>query len=344
MKDKYITGEELLDVLCFAVPKSNILKGSTIVLDGFTGFTPVQNRLLKELLMTAERVIVTATMNEEKRSESLFALGHEMVDTLTKIAKECKVEIEDPICLYQKPVYRFREKTSLAFLEENAFRYTGRTFASEADGISIYHAKNPKEEINFVAQKIRRLVRTEGLHYREIAVITSDMESYSSSVENIFAKYNIPYFMDHKRSILLNSFVEFIRSLIDMAEQNFTYESVFRYLRTDLSNLNLEEVDLLENYCLALGIRGQKKWQETWIRRAKGMEEADLAVINSIRVKFMSEIEQIMSVIKKRSKTVEEVTIALYNFLVDKELQQKVKAYEDMFEKQGELALEKEYA
>ena len=344
LKDKYITGEELLDVLCFAVPKSNILKGSTIVLDGFTGFTPVQNRLLKELMMTAERVIVTATMNEEKRSESLFVLGHEMIDTLTKIAKECKVEVEDPVCLYQKPVYRFREKTSLAFLEENAFRYTGRTFASEADGISIYHAKNPKEEINFVAQKIRRLVRTEGLHYREIAVITSDMESYSSSVENIFAKYNIPYFMDHKRSILLNSFVEFIRSLIDMAEQNFTYESVFRYLRTDLSNLNLEEVDLLENYCLALGIRGQKKWQETWIRRSKGMDEADLAVINSIRVKFMSEIEQIMSVLKKRSKTVEEVTIALYNFLVDKELQQKVKAYEDMFEKQGELALEKEYA
>ena len=100
----------------------------------------------------------------------------------------------------------------------------------------------------------------------------------------------------------------------------------------------------MENYCLALGIRGQKKWQETWIRRSKGMDEADLAVINSIRVKFMSEIEQIMSVLKKRSKTVEEVTIALYNFLVDKELQQKVKAYEDMFEKQGELALEKEYA
>ena len=344
LKEKYITGEELLDVLCFAVPKSKILKGSTIVLDGFTGFTPVQNKLLKELLVVADEVIVTATMNEEKRSESLFALGHEMIDTLTNLAKACKVEILDSVCLYQKPVYRFKQRPALAFLEENVFRYTGRTYADDPEGISVYHAKNPKEELHFVAQEIRRLVRTKGLRYREIAVIASDMESYSNGVETVFAKYDIPYFMDHKRSILLNSFVEYIRSLIDMAEQNFTYESVFRYLRTNLTSLTVEEIDLLENYCLALGIRGQKKWQETWIRRAKEMEEADLAVINSIRIKFMAEIEQIMSVLKKRSKIVGEVTRALYDFLFEKELQQKIKAYEKMFAEQGELALEKEYA
>ena len=344
LKGKYITGEELLDVLCLAVPKSKILKGSTIVLDGFTGFTPVQNKLLKELLMTAEQVVVTATMNEEKRSESLFALGHEMMESLTKIARECKIEVEDPICFYQKPVYRFRGNPSLAFVEENAFRYSGKTYQECPKGLAVYHAKNPKEELHFVAQEIRRLVRTEGLRYREIAVIASDMESYSNGVESVFAKYNIPYFMDHKRSILLNSFVEYIRSLIDIAEQNFTYESVFRYLRTNLTGLTVEEIDLLENYCLALGVKGQKKWTETWIRRAKEMEEADLAIINAIRLKFVSEIEQIMSVLKKRSKTVEEVTKALYEFLVEHELQQKIKEYEEMFAEQGELALEKEYA
>ena len=344
LKDKYITGEELLDVLCFAVPKSKILKGSTIVLDGFTGFTPVQNKLLKELLVVAEDVIVTATMNEEKRSETLFALGHEMVDTLTKIARDVQVEIKDSICFYQKPVFRFRENSAIAFLEENVFRYTGRSYKEEQGSISIYHAKNPKEEIAYVAQEIRRLVRTEGLRYRDIAVIASDMECYAGAVENSFAKYDIPYFMDHKRSILLNSFVEYLRSLIDMAEQNFTYESVFRYLRTDLTSLLQEEIDLLENYCLALGIRGQKKWQETWVRRMKGMEEAELSAINSIRQKFLSEIEQIMSVLKKRSKTVSEVTKALYDFLVKNQVQQKVKVYETMFAAQGELALEKEYA
>lgn len=344
LKDKYITGEELLDVLCFAVPKSKILKDSVIVLDGFTGFTPVQNKLLRELLVVADKVIVTATMNEEKRSETLYVLGHEMVDTLTKIAREVKIEIEDPVTFYKKPVYRFRENPSLAFLEENIFRYTGRTYNDSPEGLSVYHAKNPKEEMSFVAQEIRRLVRAEGFRYRDIAVIASDMDTYSSGVETIFEKYHIPYFMDHKRSILLNSFVEYIRSLIDLAEQNFTYESVFRYLRTNLTGLTQDEIDRLENYCLALGIRGQKKWQEKWIRRTAGMEEADLSIINEIRVRFLTEIEQVMAVLKKRSKTVREVTLALYDFLFEKELQQKVKNYEIMFTQQGELALEKEYA
>lgn len=344
LKEKYITGEELLDVLCFAVPKSSVLRNSVIVLDGFTGFTPVQNKLLRELLLVADKVIVTATMNEEKRSEVLFALGHEMTATLTKIARECKVEIEEPICLYKKPVHRFAGNSELAFLEENVFRYTGKHYPEEPKAIAMYHARNPKEELSFVAQEIRRLVRVEGMRYRDIAVIASDMDTYANVVESVFAKYDIPYFMDHKRSILLNSFVEYIRSLLDMAEQNFTYESVFRYLRTNLTGLSVDEIDLLENYCLALGIRGYKKWQETWIRRAKDMEAADLAVVNEIREKFLGEIEGIMSVLKKRSKTVEEVTKALHAFLVEKELQQKVKNYEELFAKQGELALEKEYA
>ena len=53
----------------------------------------------------------------------------------------------------------------------------------------------------------------------------------------------------------LNSFVEYIRSLLTMAEQNFSFESVFRFLRTGYAGFEAEEIDELENYCLALGIK-----------------------------------------------------------------------------------------
>lgn len=52
---KYITKEELLDVLSREIEKSELLKNSTVVLDGFTGFTPVQNRLLGELMRHCRR-------------------------------------------------------------------------------------------------------------------------------------------------------------------------------------------------------------------------------------------------------------------------------------------------
>lgn len=146
--------------------------------------------------------------------------------------------------------------------------------------------------------------------------------------------------MDHKRSILLNSFVEYVRSLLAMVEQNFSYESVFRYLRTGLTGFSDEEIDIVENYVIALGIRGYKKWQEKWIRRARGMEETELERINDIKERFLIQVEDVTMVLKKRNKTVSEVTKALYDFLVKGELQKKVKEYEIRFGNDGELALE----
>lgn len=344
LKGKYITGEEILDLLCESVPQSELLRNSTVVLDGFTGFTPVQHKLLRELMLVCEKVVVTVTMSEHQRTNPLFKLSDEMIETLTKIARECRCEIEDSVYLNQKPVYRFRENEALGFLESHLFRYWRGRFVKEQDSIQIYSAKNPKEETEFMAQQIRKMVRVQGLRYREIAVIASDMDTYVNHMEKIFAHYDIPVFMDHKRSILLNSFVEYLRSLLAMAEQNFSYESVFRYLRTELTVLTREEIDLLENYCVALGIRGYKKWQEKWIRRTKGMEESDLAVINEIRERFVKNVEEIIEVLKSRSKTVEDITRALHTFLIKNELQKKVKAYETMFGADGELALEKEYA
>ena len=349
LREKYITGEELLDVLCTVVGESKILKDSVVVLDGFTGFTPVQNKLLRELFGVCKRVVITVTMEQKenpfsyKHPYQLFALSKQMVTSLITIAKETKTDVEEPIYLYDRPIYRFRENTALAFLEAHLFRYSKEQYEKEQDCIQVYCAKNPKEEVDFAAQKIRNLARTRGYRYREIAIIASDLNTYGNQIEKIFGEYQIPIFMDHKRSILLNSFVEYVRSLLAMVEQNFSYESVFRYLRTGLTGFSDEEIDIVENYVIALGIRGYKKWQEKWIRRARGMEETELERINDIKERFLIQVEDVTMVLKKRNKTVSEVTKALYDFLVKGELQKKVKEYEIRFGNDGELALEKEY-
>ena len=111
---------------------------------------------------------------------------------------------------------------------------------------------------------VRALVRKEGLRYREIGVIASDMSVYGSYLKRAFARYDIPVFLDQKRSILLNSFVEYIRSLLAMAEEGFTCDSVFRFLRSGYAPFPRGDLEELENYCLALGIRGYRKWQQRW--------------------------------------------------------------------------------
>lgn len=350
LSQKYITKEELLDVLSRAVPKSKLLKNTTIVLDGFTGFTPVQERLIAELLKYCRKVIVTVTMEEKedpfvyRHPYQLFALSKQMVTSLVEVAKNVGEKVEDSQYIYDKPVYRFQNNEPLAFLESNIFRYEKNVYEKEQKAIQMFVARNPREEAFLAAGKIRALVRTQNLRYREIGVIVSDMDTYGDYLEQAFRTYEIPVFMDHKRSILLNPFVEYIRSILNMAQQNFSYESVFRFLRTNLSGYSYEDVDKLENYVIGMGIKGYKKWQERWIRHLDGMEEEELAEMNHLRVLLVEKVDPLMFVLRQRKKTVKDITVAVYEFMVREELQQKLAKQEEQFQVEGELALAKEYA
>ena len=365
LSEKYITKEEMLDVLSDAVPRSNILKGSIVAMDGFTGFTPVQDRLLGELLKVCDKVMITVEMDERedpfvyRHPYQLFALSKQMVTSLVKIARDTKTEMEDPVYLYQKPPKRFEHNAELAFLESELFRYSGKQYRQKdepgkdgpegkqngyAGAVSLHEARNPRAEAQYVAEGIRYLVREKGYRYRDIAVITADMNVYADALEKACGLFDIPVFMDHKKSILLNAFVEYLRSLLAMAEENFTYDSVFRFLRTGLCGFTDEEVDRMENYCLALGIKGYKKWQQAWVRQTSEAGEAELQELNHLRVRFVEKIQNLVFVLKQRKKTVRDVTLAVYEFISEEKMQEQLSEMEQKFQEKGELALAKEYA
>ena len=87
----YVTTEEVLDVLCQLVPRSNLIKNSVIALDGYTGFTPVQYRLAELFMVYAKQVIVTITADQgvslygSVGMQNLFYMSSQMVVKLSKI-------------------------------------------------------------------------------------------------------------------------------------------------------------------------------------------------------------------------------------------------------------------
>lgn len=350
LENRYITKEELLDILADVIPESNILKNSIVVLDGYTGFTPVQNKLLGELLKYCKEVFVTVEMDQRENPfiyehpYQLFAISKQMVTSLIKIAQKHHIAVEEPICLYDKLVYRFKDAPAIAFLEQNIFRCSNRKFLDEQNQITLHAVHNPKQEAEFVASQLHRLVREKEYRYRDMAVIVSDLNTYAIYLEKACEEYQIPFFMDHKKSILLNAYVEYIRSLLGMIEQKFTYESVFRFLRTGLTEFSMEEIDLLENYVVALGLKGYKKWQQAWVRRTSKIEESTLAELNHLRVRFVEKIDPLYMILKMRKKTVRDITIAVYEFLVKEQMQEKTHEMEVFFQEKGELAKAKEYS
>lgn len=350
LANKFITAEELLIVLSRVISKSELIKNSVIAIDGFTGFTPVQFVLLRELLKLCKKVMVTVTIDSKeefydiRNEHELFAMSKKMIFALNKIAIETDTLVEEPIIIKEKVSYRHKNAEALHSLERSIFRYPVKTYDKEQEEIRIFTAKNPLMEVRAIAGEILKLVRDEGYKYKEIAVVSGDIGAYSSYAGKIFEQYHIPAFIDDKKSILMNSFVEFIRSTLKMVEDNFSYESVFRYLRCDMILMEKGDVDILENYCIAFGIRGISKWKQKWIRTYSEIDEEKLEKINGLREKFVEAILPLQDVLKDKSKQAGDYIKALYDFIVTFNLQQKLSNLEVEFEKQGELSLAKEYA
>ena len=191
---------------------------------------------------------------------------------------------------------------------------------------------------------IRRMVREEKMRYQDFAVLTGDLSIYGTYAREIFEKCGIPYFVDEKHSVLMNPFVEFLRAAIEMVVQSFSYESVFRYLRCGLSSLNRAETDAMENYVLALGIRGLKAYAETWTRGYRSIKPDEVPQRNLLREKFYEEVQPFAEQMKKKDATVRERTEALYALVVQNQVQEKLEERRCQFEQQGQEAFAKEYS
>ena len=345
----YITAEEILDLLADLAEDSALLRGSTLVFDGFTGFTPNQNKLLKVLFPLVGDVLVTVSMDEREdffgkpQIQDLFYMSKKMIAGLIGIAEETGVTVKEPVILHGGDKKRFLHAPALYHLEQNLFRRKQRTYGEKQDAIRVLVLHDPKEELRFAAGEIRRLVREEHFRYRDFAIVSGDDTTYRNYAPQIFEEYDIPVFMDNRKNILFHPFPEFIRAVLEVIEQDFSYESVFRYYRTALTGLPAEKIDLLENYVLATGVRGHSGWEKKWVRLPKNWEEAVLEEVNAIREKFCVDIEPLYQVFRDNNENLRQKTVALYEFICAHEIAQKMTAYQKNFEAEGDAATAKEY-
>ena len=237
--DHYITAEEILDILCRELPRSEMLKNSVIFLDGYTGFTPVQYRIVELFITHALDVVCAVTVDygadpyRESGIQNLFYMSKHTVCRLAAMAKAGGVELKEDVILDRRPAWRFAQSPALDFLEQNLYRYNGRAWKEEQDQVKLFCGQTPEEEVRYVKSCIESLVREQGLRYRDMAVVTGDLAAYGREITRQFDQAGIPFFMDDKKSILENPMVELIRAVLE-AVRDFSYENVFRYLKTGL--------------------------------------------------------------------------------------------------------------
>lgn len=327
--ERYIVAEQLVELLTRHVGQSKLVCGSSLYFDGFTGFTPVQLELVEKLMTCADDLTFSFTLDdrdqkyEHIKDYELFYLTKTTIKKLTEAAAAAGVEIESPVVLPGTINYRLGENRELFFLERNLFRSPYQKWKQPLERIHLTATGDAQDEIVFVASTIRRLVREEGYRYKDIAIVAGDLEQASHIYERVMDEYEIPVFIDANACLKANPCAETIRSVLAVLADDFSYDSVFRFLKAGMTDLSFEDIELLENYALKRGVRGYSRWNRAV---SENYEKTSPVNVEEIRKAFMEMFGDIRKVFTDKKAITKDYVEALYDFLLQIHMYEKLEA------------------
>ena len=356
LHENYVDSQDMLTSLAAKLEQCDYFKDAYIYIDEFTGFTPNQYGILRVLLKQAKEVYISLTIDSLTQftysKNDAFSRTKYTFEKLYKIAVEEGVKIHTNINLNTEEVKRFKGNNELKHLEAFYHAYPYRKYEKKTEHIKVNEFNNLYDEVEQVAKEIVHLVRDKNVRYKDITVTTRDLNRYDFLVKSIFKEYEIPNFIDSKREAKSNPIIVLILSALEMRNRRYSYETMFRYLKSGLIGVSEEDISLLENYVLQNGIKGKKWFEERWDYKVNPNylaeeSEFDLAQkerINETRDKVLEPIIKLQDKLKKPNKTVREICIYVYEFLLDINIEETLENLINNFTEKGDLEIADEYS
>ena len=347
IKGKYIDLEIELAEVKKRIGESELTLGARLWVDGFSGFTGSELEILAELMRAAKETQIALCLdgseidlsNGARRDGdglSLFWPTEQTYSSLLEVVRGCRGELKEPVLL--KEALRFSGSGALGHIEKALFgRGHGKVCAEGK--VRVVSAANGRAEVKFIAREIVKLVREEGYRYRDIAVIASELGGYEHYIKASFADYGIPYFIDKRRRLIQHPVVQLICNGLRAVVGGFGFSDVFAYLKSGLVRLvSRDDIDLLENYCLAFGVKGSD-WvgEEDWQFDDKEEGSFDEGRINKIRKRVVEPLIKLKGRIcgdgvTGRKIKAEEFVRAVFDFLENLGVRESMGFWEDALE------------
>jgi len=298
------------------------------------GFTPQEYRVIEELMKVSKEINVTMCLDNIKnninKETDIFYSNKVAIDKLIQIAKTNNIEIKGPVFLSGN--YRFKNE-ELIHLEKNIYENIYKKYDKENENIKLFLAANPYSEIEYIASKIIYEVRENRYRYKEIGIITKNIDTYSGLIKAIFAKYDIPVYIDEKKELSENILIKYIISLLEIFSKNWSYESVISYIKTSFCDIEEKDIYEIENFAKKWGIKYSKWYKEDWKFGEEDKEK--LEYINNIRKSVIEPLLEFKEMTYKKT-TAKDLSNAIYKFLIknkiDKKLMQKAKKTDNLEE------------
>ena len=319
------------------VPHADFLRGAKIWVDGFANFTVQQRRLLIEMLKVASVSYIALCLDPttvdtqypdqaELDDTSMFSPTERTFADLAEAVRRAKLPLAKPIILDQP--LRFAASPALAHIESSIFNPAAAPVNTN-DAVNIISTANRRAEVRYIAAEITKLVAERNYRFRDIAVIASDISSYQHYIEALFNDYNIPFFIDKPKSLSTHPVIRLITSATRAVTNGFSNSDIFIYLKTDLAPVRGNDVDILENYCLAFGVDGADwRGRADWTFAPEDNTRFDGKMIDQIRRKAIAPLSKLRDDLQLDSDgqliTADNFTRAVWDFLKNLNIPEKL--------------------
>ena len=301
-----------------------MIQNAILYLDEFAGFTKQEYAVIEKFIKLAKQVNITICTNDLNTNTNpdidIYYSNKTTIAKIWNLVNENNFLFEEPIHLNEQ--YRFKSE-ELQHLSENINNHKSTKYEKNVENIELFLAQNPYSEIENIAKKITNLVKNENRRYKDIAIITKNIDEYASLVRAIFSKYKIPVFIDEKRDVNQNIIIQYMLALLEVMNKNFSTESVFNYLKLGFLEIELDEIFELENYCNKWGIK-QNKWKKEFVYEMEKEEKKQkIERYNQLRKQIVEPILELKEKMN-RNKTVENITKCIYEHLQEQKIEEKI--------------------
>ena len=340
IKNRYIDETDLLSILEKNIDKINLLNGADIYIDEFTGFTEQEYQIIRKIIQLSKEITITFCIdNLDFNTNPNTDIFYQNKITLKKVINLNEENKKIQFINLDK-VYRFKNE-ELIYLERYLYNRKIKKYEKDVKNINLFLAENEYSEIENIAKKIMKLIKNEGYRYRDISIITKDIEKYANLVRAIFNKYDIPIFIDEKRDLNQNIIIQYVISIFEIFIKNYSYESVFNYLKTGFLEIDENDIFKLEKYCLKYGIKGRQFKQDfTYGINEENKEEINK--LNEIRKQIINPLINLKDKINKQ-RNIKNIITEIYLFIEEQKIEKKLKEKIKKLKEKNYLDLAKEY-
>ncbi len=255
MSSSFIDDEDIVNSLIDNLPSSSY-DDCDFFIDTPETLTEQSIRIISTLMDCAANITITfrGDTSEVCRDRKLFQ-PDENIYRRIRAEAESKHCIVNFVSLTQNTRVKVPE---MKHLERELFAFPYRIFNSKPTSdttIELHIAANKRLETVACCEKIRNAVNS-GLRYRDIGIIVSDIEGYATTIKRVFSEYEIPYFMDVKRSLFSHPLSTLILSAIACCESRFRAKNFIQALKSGMFPIEDNVIEKLENHILKYGLSG----------------------------------------------------------------------------------------